>query len=251
MIDTEWYLSSQIYPPVLRICEHIQGFTSSQLAEAMGLSIHIDEEDRRHADAGDADHKLTSESFANIFKSPVLEECFPDAKPFEVACVRCGNMTRVQPHETVQKVLDSLPIAALPPKPFELYVCHGCKTGQPMPYVANCLSMFIHLQFREFYANGGSSDAVRRLRSQMTYLRALFDAPHFPGCSKKLIRLHEEHALRCVDLKGKQATRSAALALDNGSVDVVLEVIKGMYSKVDHMFVSVGALLNDLPPTRR
>lgn len=36
-IDAEWYLSSQIHPPVARLCEFIQGTDASKLAACLGL----------------------------------------------------------------------------------------------------------------------------------------------------------------------------------------------------------------------
>jgi DNA polymerase alpha subunit A len=36
-IDTAWYLSQQIHPPIWRLCEPIDGLDSAQVAECLGL----------------------------------------------------------------------------------------------------------------------------------------------------------------------------------------------------------------------
>ena len=35
-IDYEWYLSNQVYPPVSRLCQPIQGTDAAQLANCLG-----------------------------------------------------------------------------------------------------------------------------------------------------------------------------------------------------------------------
>ena len=35
--DLEWYLATQLHPPVTRLCEHIQGMDSHYIAEILGL----------------------------------------------------------------------------------------------------------------------------------------------------------------------------------------------------------------------
>lgn len=37
LIDTEWYISQQIFPPVQRLCEPIEGTDSAKLAECLGM----------------------------------------------------------------------------------------------------------------------------------------------------------------------------------------------------------------------
>ena len=36
-IDTAWYMAQQLYPPIWRLCEPIQGLESAQIANSLGL----------------------------------------------------------------------------------------------------------------------------------------------------------------------------------------------------------------------
>jgi len=38
LIDNDWYVSQQVYPPVQRLCEPIEGTSASMLAECLGMS---------------------------------------------------------------------------------------------------------------------------------------------------------------------------------------------------------------------
>jgi DNA polymerase alpha subunit A len=210
-LDAEWYLETQLYPPVLRICSPVQGFSSAQLAEAMGLHHHVDDHAAGAAhDTLDFTNAPEKDDFANVFRSVVLEDCFPLAFPLQVRCESCSIMTPILPHRVVEEQLHSMKTEGprnVTSRRFSPYVCTSCRKPQPIPYVANCLTTFVHRHLREFYRKGGGEGEVRQLRQQVTYFRALFDVPHMPGCSPELLMAHREFALRCVDAKGTERTQ--------------------------------------------
>ncbi len=38
-IDTEWYLSNQVHPPVGRLCEPIEGTDAARIADCLGINL--------------------------------------------------------------------------------------------------------------------------------------------------------------------------------------------------------------------
>ncbi|OWZ15399.1 DNA polymerase alpha catalytic subunit [Phytophthora megakarya] len=82
-IDVEWYLESQIHPPVNRLCAHIEGTSSPQLAHCLGLDTakfshsanHFGEEN----DGGDA--------IPSVLQNDA--DRFKDCVPLEITCDRC------------------------------------------------------------------------------------------------------------------------------------------------------------------
>lgn len=251
LIDTEWYIATQLYPPVLRICEHIQGFTATQLGEAMGVTVHTAMSTAQGGAGMDSGRARDVENFANMFKSPVLEECYPEAQRVEVACTRCHTMTPIQPHAEIQAIHDALQPNEDVQRPFPIYCCYKCKAPQHPAYVANCVALLLRKHFVAFYEQGGTPAAVRTLRTNMTYLRALFDVPHIPGCSRKIIRLHRQYALRCLSIQGSLHTIAQNNA-DLEAEDPVYSLISLQYHRVAHMFIKLESIFDGLPaPTLR
>ncbi|KAL3670271.1 hypothetical protein V7S43_004584 [Phytophthora oleae] len=86
-IDVEWYLESQIHPPVNRLCAHIEGTSSPQLAHCLGLDTakfshsanHFGEEN----DGGDA--------IPSVLQNDT--DRFKDCAPLEITCDRCKIAT--------------------------------------------------------------------------------------------------------------------------------------------------------------
>ncbi|POM76797.1 DNA polymerase alpha catalytic subunit [Phytophthora palmivora] len=82
-IDVEWYLESQIHPPVNRLCAHIEGTSSPQLAHCLGLDTakfshsanHFGEEN----DGGDA--------IPSVLQNDA--DRFKDCTPLEITCNQC------------------------------------------------------------------------------------------------------------------------------------------------------------------
>lgn len=82
-IDIEWYLESQIHPPVNRLCAHIEGTSSPQLAHCLGL----DTAKFSHA----ANHFGEENDGADAIPSVLQNDLdrFKACAPLEVTCNRC------------------------------------------------------------------------------------------------------------------------------------------------------------------
>ncbi|RNC61911.1 putative DNA polymerase I alpha catalytic subunit [Trypanosoma cruzi] len=236
-IDVEWYLSSQLYPPVMRLCEHIQGFSPEQLSEAMGVACHVRTE-------REIQETLIVDDFSHcsLFKSRDLSECFPTAVPLQVQCTRCHQVVPIDPHKYINDMF-SASKTSFPNEPFELYNCVNCGQSLSVTYLANCLTQMCHKIIQQFYISGGNAAAVRAVRAQFTYFRALFDVPHAPGCSPAIKAAHRNLALRCLGTDQKLYTLSgAARAVDVEPVDHLFFCADSFYRRMDHLFLNVGNL---------
>lgn len=246
-IDSEWYLSSQIYPPVVRLCEHIQGFTPLHLSEVMGLNLHT-----QHINEGISDSNAEMDfSHCSLFKNRPLGECFSTALTLQVSCSHCSRKTAIDPHERIRDIVtkEGTSVGTFL---FPLYVCSVCDRELSINYIANSLILFCHRLLREFYTVGGSSSAVKALRTQLTYFRALFDIPRIPGCSNPILFAHRFRALRCVSPEGKkhytlaQCKADEALSDDSNDkifiVDPVFLAIESFYNRIEHLFIQLESL---------
>lgn len=87
--DVEWYIGKQIFPPVERLCANIEGTSTAQLAECLGLDI------RRYAN--NANHSSNGNS--NDLEIHPLESQIPDDVRFrdcarlQLRCRACKTTT--------------------------------------------------------------------------------------------------------------------------------------------------------------
>lgn len=248
-LDAEWYVSSQIFPPVVRLCEHIQGFTPLQLSEVMGLQFHA-----KHISDEVLDANLgTDFSHCSLFKNRRLADSFPTALALQVPCLHCLGKTPIDPHERVRDVV-SREGTSIGTSLFCLYVCSLCNAELNVNYIANVLLLFCHRLLREFYCVGGSASAVKALRTQLTYFRALFDIPRIPGCSNAILFAHRYRTLRCVSPLAKTQYTLAAWKADEALpedadeklfiVDPVFLAIESFYNRIEHLFIRVETLFS-------
>ncbi|EPY29168.1 DNA polymerase alpha subunit A [Strigomonas culicis] len=238
-IDADWYVESQIYPPVMRLCEHIQGFSSAQLSEAMGVAYHQAGGAAHPQARAAADDEVDDFSHCALFKNCGLEDCFPTALPLQVTCVHCRCKTPIDPHK---RVVDFLATAADPRATFDLYVCTGCHRSLSIEYIANCFGQVCHTVWQHFYQCGGTAAAVRALRVQFTYYRALFEVPHAPGCAQRVKRAHRAQARRCKGINNELVTlEEAARSEELEAVDPLNEAAVAAYKRVENFFINLDA----------
>lgn len=82
-IDVEWYLESQIHPPVNRLCAHIEGTSSPQLAHCLGL----DTAKFSHASNHFGEENDGADSIPSVLQSDA--DRFKDCTPLDLTCRRC------------------------------------------------------------------------------------------------------------------------------------------------------------------
>lgn len=239
-IDAEWYLSAQVYPPVMRLCEHIQGFSNAQLSEAMGIASHST---AKPGEEEEGANMMNDFSHSSLFQNRSLEECFSTALPLQIVCTHCRLMTPINPHARVTEVLAD-PVRQH--DRFDLYICTSCRKSLPVDYVANCFTQTCYGIIRQFYECGGTAAAVRAVRTQFTYYRALFDVPHAPGCSTRVKDAHYYQARRCLGVDRRLYTLAEAVdpAVQEVAdpVDPLNAAAETIYKRIDHLFVNLDSL---------
>lgn len=90
--DVEWYIGKQIFPPVERLCANIDGTSTAQLAECLGLDI------RRYAN--NANHSSNGNN--NSLEIHPLESQIPDEVRFRDCTrlqLRCRSCKTTSPFE--------------------------------------------------------------------------------------------------------------------------------------------------------
>jgi len=82
-IDTAWYMAQQLFPPIWRLCEPIQGLDSAQVACCLGLDP---EKFQMHANSSGESHANNDE-----LQMPSDSSKFMDVKPLLIYCDVCGQ----------------------------------------------------------------------------------------------------------------------------------------------------------------
>ncbi|KAG7388334.1 DNA-directed DNA polymerase alpha catalytic subunit pol1 [Phytophthora pseudosyringae] len=82
-IDVEWYLESQIHPPVNRLCAHIEGTSSPQLAHCLGLDTAKFSHSANHF----GEENDGSDAIPSVLQNDA--DRFKDCVPLEITCARC------------------------------------------------------------------------------------------------------------------------------------------------------------------
>ncbi|GAA5950464.1 hypothetical protein JCM10213_003586 [Rhodosporidiobolus nylandii] len=80
-IDFEVYLSTQVLPPIERLCEHIEGTEKARLAECLGLDV------TRYKSSLD----VPDREFKTLQSQISEEQRFADCERFHVRCRTCGT----------------------------------------------------------------------------------------------------------------------------------------------------------------
>ncbi|TMW64739.1 hypothetical protein Poli38472_011619 [Pythium oligandrum] len=82
-IDVEWYLESQIHPPVNRLCAHIEGTSSPQLAHCLGLDTAKFSHSANHF----GDEQDGNDAIPSVLQND--SDRFKACTPLELTCSMC------------------------------------------------------------------------------------------------------------------------------------------------------------------
>jgi len=121
-VDLQWYLSQQIHPPIARLCAHIEGTDTAQLADCLGL------------DPAKFRQKISAELHRDepYFVSSVDEEDkFREVEHFSLVCTGCG-----------QSVLFTK---------FMIPKCTYCPSSFEESYICNSLRLFWRKFVERYY----------------------------------------------------------------------------------------------------
>lgn len=82
--DVEWYIGKQIFPPVERLCANIEGTSTAQLAECLGLDL------RRYTNTNNASNGNNNDLEIHPLESQIPDEVrFRDCTRLELRCRSC------------------------------------------------------------------------------------------------------------------------------------------------------------------
>jgi DNA polymerase alpha subunit A len=88
-LDVSWYLQTQLHPPIARLCEHIEGTDSSQLAACLGLDPR---KFRSSSNSSNSDDSLLNSSASSRFASLLTdEERFAHVEKLKIVCPSCSS----------------------------------------------------------------------------------------------------------------------------------------------------------------
>ncbi|KAJ3161309.1 DNA-directed DNA polymerase alpha catalytic subunit pol1 [Geranomyces michiganensis] len=122
-IDFEWYLATQVHPPVARLCAPIEGTDIARLADCLGL-----DPSKYHATSAAAAGANGSDGLGGADALYTLDsqltdaERYKDVDPWMVKCFTCGDSA---PFEGVVRVKDAIPTSSL--------TCPSATCGAPLP----------------------------------------------------------------------------------------------------------------------
>lgn len=134
--DVEWYIGKQIFPPVERLCANIEGTSTAQLAECLGLDI------RRYAN--NANHSSTGNS--NDLEIHPLESQIPDEIRFRDCArlqLRCRSCTTTSSFEGLLANPDRVTNAGI--------VCGSCNATLKTLSIVAQLERAIRLSTAKYY----------------------------------------------------------------------------------------------------
>ncbi|KAJ6252450.1 DNA polymerase alpha catalytic subunit [Anaeramoeba flamelloides] len=81
-IDIDWYLAQQILPPIIRLCQPIEGTSAQQLADCLGLS-------NRHIKSVSSYSRNNQNSISQQEAEMSYEEKFENVEKLFITCTRC------------------------------------------------------------------------------------------------------------------------------------------------------------------
>jgi DNA polymerase alpha subunit A len=98
-IDFDWYLKTQVHPPILRLCEPISGTDAMQLAQCLGLdpekfrqSVLAAERAAAAQDGGD-DADADADLLSGVALDPSVK--YRDCEPLRILCAHCRQSSEL------------------------------------------------------------------------------------------------------------------------------------------------------------
>lgn len=128
-LDTTWYLQTQLHPPIARLCEHIEGTDSSQLAACLGL----DPKKFKSCTSSNDDPLISVSRFASLLSN---EDRFASVDKLKVSCPSCAGQFEFL---GITKIVTDDPSRSLMPQ----LNCSLCSAPLPVTclYYATVLSL--------------------------------------------------------------------------------------------------------------
>jgi len=196
-IDTAWYMAQQLYPPIWRLCEPIQGLESAQIANSLGLDP---EKFQMHIHS-------SGDSYANNdeLQMPNDYSKFMDVKPLLIYCDTCGQslpFRGLSDHGARLVANDASPVAASAGNAgAKALACAHCNAPYTLSRLHNALSLAVRAEVAAYHSAPSQCDepscrsVSRGLSVHVSFDDAgwqLFPACTVPCCKGRMRKTYSE-----------------------------------------------------------
>uniref|UniRef100_A0A7S1IK49 DNA polymerase n=1 Tax=Eutreptiella gymnastica TaxID=73025 RepID=A0A7S1IK49_9EUGL len=188
--DLDWYLATQIHPPITRLCEHIQGMDSHYIAETLGLqaSKYLVHTSSSTSSEPMAVYRYTTHSY-----DMDDEQRYEDCEQLQFDCGRCKAPVVISIKQRLYEAVEKLFQENMDPSsvgPMNFFTCEQCSTVVPLPKIYNTVLLKIRQHQQKYYSQcpqistHPSKDAPhstytdQMFRHQLTYYISMFDFPN-------------------------------------------------------------------------
>ncbi|KAL9655492.1 hypothetical protein ABK040_002160 [Willaertia magna] len=145
-IDAEYYLSQQVFPPVLRLCEHIQQTDKAMLAECLGL------EKKYFKTSYSGEENL--EEYKVLTRQESVDDSFEDVElPCPFVCESCGKSIKFDITDTLINHVQNTTEMEVSEKSLSLLRCQHCDHKQTVEILMNQVQKNIRQLQRKYYSN--------------------------------------------------------------------------------------------------
>jgi DNA polymerase alpha subunit A len=148
VVDNEWYLSQQIFPPVNRLCEHMEGSDSKMLADCLGLDKH------KYAGGGTSSYGDINAHLDYVMMSDLNEdddEKYKDVKIQALVCPHCHEECPLNISERIISHIQSS-VGRSTLSDVDLLSCPNCSETLNSARITNWVTKAIREQLQRYYA---------------------------------------------------------------------------------------------------
>ncbi|DBA02686.1 TPA: hypothetical protein N0F65_010511, partial [Lagenidium giganteum] len=200
-LDIDWYLESQIHPPVNRLCAHIEGTSSPQLAHCLGL----DTSKFTHSVYGAGANDDAADAIPSVLQNDA--DRFKDCLPLELTCNKCqqksaftGVYRPLNEQDPGRFYVNGLtcasPACGADFWGYDQEGVYGNVGDDLLAVLSNRLHLATRVATKKYYEGWVvCSDAMCKTRTQKQSLRGTGNICSAPRCRASVKQEYSDHAL--------------------------------------------------------
>jgi len=148
-IDIDWYITQQLFPPIQRLIEHIDGISMDFIAQCFGIDA---KKHRYTAEIGNGEDK--DEAIPSAILKTETQKCLKDRAiaKLKLKCIQCGETSEFNGVYQTDKEKTSGMLC-----PQKIKSASGemvpCNKQYPEKFIKNRVTLFLR-QLLEFYYDG-------------------------------------------------------------------------------------------------
>lgn len=145
-LDTEWYLSQQVYPPIQRLCEHMTGTDASLLAECLGLDKNRYRSIQRSSGPSEGDEYFMMNNDDFDGDEERFRQCVFD--PFN--CLHCSKEVDL---DIFKRIMSTYEDTTNLDDEIDIMACPHCHNRLSTPRLLNHVHRNIRDRVQQYYSN--------------------------------------------------------------------------------------------------